>query len=61
LAAGSAMRGLLPVFGGTGLPPVQRPACASASSDFFMLTYPGQISAAFAQTGTSISKLRVAR
>jgi len=37
------------------------PYCASASNDFFMLTDPSQIAAAFAQIGTSITKLRVAR
>lgn len=37
------------------------PYCASASNNFFMLTDPSQISAAFAQIGTSISKLRVAK
>jgi Flp pilus assembly protein TadG len=37
------------------------PACASNSSNFFMLTAPSQIAAAFSQIGTSISKLRVAR
>jgi Flp pilus assembly protein TadG len=37
------------------------PACASAPANFFMLTAPSQIAAAFAQIGTSISKLRVAR
>ena len=37
------------------------PYCASASNDFFMLTSPSQISATFAQIGTSIAKLRVAK
>jgi Flp pilus assembly protein TadG len=37
------------------------PYCASGSSNFFMLTQPSQISAAFAQIGTQISKLRVAK
>lgn len=37
------------------------PYCASNSSNFFMLTQPSQIAAAFAQIGTSIAKLRVAR
>ena len=37
------------------------PYCASAPSDFFMLTQPSQIASAFAQIGTSISKLRVAK
>jgi Flp pilus assembly protein TadG len=37
------------------------PACASAPGNFFMLTKPSQIAAAFAQIGTSIAKLRVAR
>jgi Flp pilus assembly protein TadG len=37
------------------------PYCASAPNNFFMLTDPSQISAAFAQIGTSISKLRVAK
>jgi len=37
------------------------PACASGPANFFMLTAPSQIAAAFAQIGTSISKLRVAR
>jgi Flp pilus assembly protein TadG len=37
------------------------PYCASSANDFFMLTQPSQIAAAFSQIGTSISKLRVAR
>jgi Flp pilus assembly protein TadG len=37
------------------------PACASSTGNFFMLTQPSQIAAAFAQIGTSISKLRVAK
>jgi Flp pilus assembly protein TadG len=37
------------------------PYCASASSNFFMLTQPSQIAAAFSQIGTQISKLRVAK
>jgi Flp pilus assembly protein TadG len=37
------------------------PYCASASNNFFMLTDPSQINSAFAQIGTSISKLRVAK
>jgi len=37
------------------------PYCATGSSNFFMLTQPSQIAAAFSQIGTSISKLRVAR
>jgi hypothetical protein len=37
------------------------PYCASSSNNFFMLTQPSQIAAAFAQIGVSISKLRVAR
>ncbi|MDI1262515.1 MAG: pilus assembly protein [bacterium] len=37
------------------------PYCASGSQNFFMLTDPSQINAAFAQIGTSISKLRVAK
>lgn len=37
------------------------PACASGSNNFFMLTQPSQISTAFAQIGTSISKLRVSK
>jgi Flp pilus assembly protein TadG len=37
------------------------PACASGSGNFFMLTQPSQIASAFAQIGTSISKLRVAK
>jgi Flp pilus assembly protein TadG len=37
------------------------PYCASGSSNFFMLTQPSQIAAAFAQIGTSISKMRVAK
>jgi Flp pilus assembly protein TadG len=36
------------------------PYCASGSSNFFMLTQPSQIAAAFQQIGTSISQLRVA-
>jgi Flp pilus assembly protein TadG len=38
-----------------------RPACASGSDNFFMLTDPSQIASAFAQIGTSISRLRVAQ
>jgi predicted lipoprotein with Yx(FWY)xxD motif len=37
------------------------PACASGSDNFFMLTDPSQIASAFAQIGTSISRLRVAQ
>ena len=37
------------------------PYCASNSNDFFMLTQPSQIAAAFSQIGTSIAKLRVAK
>jgi hypothetical protein len=37
------------------------PYCASGSSNFFMLTQPSQIAAAFSQIGTQISKLRVAK
>ena len=37
------------------------PACASSTNNFFMLTQPSQIAAAFAQIGTDIAKLRVAR
>lgn len=37
------------------------PYCASGSANFFMLTQPSQIAAAFSQIGTQISKLRVAR
>jgi von Willebrand factor type A domain len=37
------------------------PACASGPGNFFMLTKPSQIATAFAQIGTSIAKLRVAR
>jgi len=37
------------------------PACASGPSNFFMLTSPSQIAAAFQQIGISISKLRVAK
>jgi Mg-chelatase subunit ChlD len=37
------------------------PACASNSSNFFMLTQPSQIATAFSQIGTAIAKLRVAR
>jgi Flp pilus assembly protein TadG len=37
------------------------PACASSSSNYFLLTAASQISAAFSQIGTSISKLRVAK
>jgi hypothetical protein len=37
------------------------PQCASGTSNFFMLTQPSQIAAAFSQIGTEISKLRVAR
>jgi Flp pilus assembly protein TadG len=37
------------------------PACASGAGNFFMLTQPSQIAGAFAQIGTSIAKLRVAR
>ena len=37
------------------------PACASGPGNFFMLTDPSQIAAAFAQIGTSIANLRVAQ
>ncbi|MEA2921264.1 MAG: hypothetical protein QOF07_1227 [Bradyrhizobium sp.] len=37
------------------------PACASGPGNFFMLTSPSQIAAAFAQIGTSIANLRVAQ
>lgn len=37
------------------------PYCASSANNFFMLTDPSQINSAFAQIGTSISKLRVAK
>ena len=37
------------------------PTCATDASHFFMLTQPSQIAAAFAQIGTEISKLRVAK
>ena len=37
------------------------PSCASGASNFFMLTKPSDISAAFAQIFTSISRLRVAK
>jgi Flp pilus assembly protein TadG len=37
------------------------PGCASSPANFFMLTQPSQISTAFAQIGTEISKLRVSR
>ena len=37
------------------------PSCASGSNNFFMLTQPTQIATAFAQIGTEIAKLRVAR
>ena len=37
------------------------PACASGPNNFFMLTSPSQIAAAFKQIGTSISMLRVAK
>jgi hypothetical protein len=37
------------------------PACASSTGNFFMLTQPSQIAAAFSQIGTQIAKLRVAR
>jgi hypothetical protein len=37
------------------------PSCATDNSHFFMLTQPSQIAAAFAQIGTEISKLRVAK
>ena len=37
------------------------PYCASDTSNFFMLTQPSQIAAAFAQIGTQIAKLRVAK
>jgi Tfp pilus tip-associated adhesin PilY1 len=43
---------------GTGVSPVL-PKCASGSATFFMLTTPSEIDAAFAQIGTSISKLRL--
>jgi hypothetical protein len=37
------------------------PSCASGTSNFFMLTKPSDISAAFAQIFTSISRLRLAK
>jgi len=37
------------------------PYCASGTSNFFMLTQPSQITTAFSQIGTQISKLRVAK
>jgi Flp pilus assembly protein TadG len=37
------------------------PYCASGPGNFYMLTSPSQISEAFAEIGTSISKLRLAR
>ena len=37
------------------------PYCASGPGNFFMLTQPSQIAAAFTQIGTSMSKLRVAQ
>ena len=37
------------------------PYCASGSSNFFMLSDPSQISSAFQQIGTQISKLRIAK
>jgi Flp pilus assembly protein TadG len=37
------------------------PACASGPGNYFMLTDPSQIAAAFKQIGTSISQLRVAQ
>ena len=37
------------------------PSCASGASNFYMLTKPSDISAAFAQIFTSISRLRVAK
>ncbi|HEY3890859.1 MAG TPA: TadE/TadG family type IV pilus assembly protein [Bradyrhizobium sp.] len=37
------------------------PSCASGSSNFFMLTKPSDIAAAFAKIFTSISRLRVAK
>jgi hypothetical protein len=37
------------------------PYCASGSSNFFMMTQPSQIAAAFSQISTQISKLRIAR
>ncbi len=45
---------------GAGQSPVL-PYCASGPGNFFMLTQASQISTAFAQIGTSISKLRVMR
>jgi Flp pilus assembly protein TadG len=45
---------------GAGQSPVL-PACASNPSDFYMLTQASQINPAFAQIGTQISKLRVAK
>ena len=45
---------------GTGVSPVL-PACASGSSNFFMLSNPSEIDTAFTQIGTSISKLRVSK
>jgi Flp pilus assembly protein TadG len=37
------------------------PSCASGANNFFMLTQPSQIAAAFSQIGTDIAKLRVAK
>ncbi|WP_456718226.1 MULTISPECIES: pilus assembly protein TadG-related protein [unclassified Bradyrhizobium] len=45
---------------GAGQSPVL-PYCASNPGNFYMLTQPSQIATAFAQIGTSISKLRVAQ
>jgi hypothetical protein len=45
---------------GAGQSPVL-PYCASGPGNFYMLTSPSQISEAFAEIGTSISKLRLAR
>jgi Flp pilus assembly protein TadG len=45
---------------GTGVSPVL-PKCASGSANFFMLSNPNEIDAAFTQIGTSISKLRVSK
>ena len=45
---------------GAGESPVL-PCCASGPGNFYMLTSPNQISEAFAEIGTSISKLRIAR
>ncbi|UPJ94197.1 hypothetical protein [Bradyrhizobium sp. 172] len=45
---------------GTGVSPVL-PKCASGSANFFMLSNPSEIDAAFTQIGTSISKLRVSK